>query len=191
MHGLTLTEIVIEEGVSGSIPVEERPAGGALFARLERGDMVIAAKLDRLFRSALDALKVVAEPERARGQPAPPRSRRRHCGERPVEAVSDDRRRLRRSRTRSDQRKDRAVQGRPEGSRTLSRRDRSVRLPSRRAGRWRTRPLTRPSRRRFARFRLRIDERQPLRVVVEAMAARGHKISHQGVVNIVKAQAAR
>ena len=35
------------------------PVGGALFARIERGDIVIAAKLDRLFRSALDALKVV------------------------------------------------------------------------------------------------------------------------------------
>jgi hypothetical protein len=30
-----------------------------LFAKLESGDIVIAAKLDRLFRSALDALKVV------------------------------------------------------------------------------------------------------------------------------------
>jgi putative DNA-invertase from lambdoid prophage Rac len=36
-----------------------RPVGGPLLARLERGDIVIAAKLDRLFRSALDALKVV------------------------------------------------------------------------------------------------------------------------------------
>ena len=59
MHGLTLTEVLVEEGVSGSVPVEERPVGGALFAKLERGDIVIAAKLDRLFRSALDALKVV------------------------------------------------------------------------------------------------------------------------------------
>ena len=59
MHGLTLAEVLIEEGVSGSVPVEERPVGGALFAKLERGDIVIAAKLDRLFRSALDALKVV------------------------------------------------------------------------------------------------------------------------------------
>jgi putative DNA-invertase from lambdoid prophage Rac len=33
--------------------------GGPLFAKLERCDIVIAAKLDRLFRSALDALKVV------------------------------------------------------------------------------------------------------------------------------------
>jgi putative DNA-invertase from lambdoid prophage Rac len=59
MHGMTLTETVIEQGVSGSIPVTERPAGGALFARLKAGDVVIAAKLDRLFRSALDALNVV------------------------------------------------------------------------------------------------------------------------------------
>jgi putative DNA-invertase from lambdoid prophage Rac len=59
MHGLTVNEILVEEGVSGSIPVEERPVGGSLFSRLQKGDVVIAAKLDRLFRSALDALKVV------------------------------------------------------------------------------------------------------------------------------------
>ena len=57
---LTIKEIEIEKGVSGSIPVEERKVGGALFAKLERGDVILAAKLDRLFRSALDALKVVA-----------------------------------------------------------------------------------------------------------------------------------
>jgi putative DNA-invertase from lambdoid prophage Rac len=59
MHGLALEEIVIEEGVSGSVPVAERPAAGPLFAKLAKGDIVIAPKLDRLFRSALDALKVV------------------------------------------------------------------------------------------------------------------------------------
>jgi hypothetical protein len=66
MHALTLAEVLIEEGVSGSVPVEERPIGGALFAKLERGDIVIAAKLDRLFRSALDALKVVESAPRPR-----------------------------------------------------------------------------------------------------------------------------
>jgi putative DNA-invertase from lambdoid prophage Rac len=66
MHGLTLDEVVIEEGVSGSVPVAERPAGGALFAKLQKGDVVIAPKLDRLFRSALDALQVV-ENMRQRG----------------------------------------------------------------------------------------------------------------------------
>ena len=59
MHGLAVDEILVEESVSGSVPVEERPVGRALFARLAKGDILIAAKLDRLFRSALDALKVV------------------------------------------------------------------------------------------------------------------------------------
>jgi putative DNA-invertase from lambdoid prophage Rac len=59
MHALTLAGVLVEEGVSGSVPVEDRPVGGQLFARLQRVDIVIAAKLDRLFRSALDALKVV------------------------------------------------------------------------------------------------------------------------------------
>ena len=66
MHGLLLDDIIVEEGVSGSIPVIERPAGGALFARLASGDIVISAKLDRLFRSALDAL-IVVEDMRKRG----------------------------------------------------------------------------------------------------------------------------
>src|SRR3954469_24817992 len=59
MHGLTLDQIVIEEGVSGSVPLNDRPAGGALLAKLKASDIVIAAKLDRCFRSALDALNVV------------------------------------------------------------------------------------------------------------------------------------
>ena len=66
MHGLVLDEIVVEEGVSGSIPLIERPAGGIMFAKLKDGDAVIAAKLDRCFRSALDALTVV-EQLKARG----------------------------------------------------------------------------------------------------------------------------
>jgi putative DNA-invertase from lambdoid prophage Rac len=66
MHGHKLDEIVVEEGVSGSVPLSERPAGGPLFAKLKKGDVVIVPKLDRLFRSALDALTVV-EDLRARG----------------------------------------------------------------------------------------------------------------------------
>jgi putative DNA-invertase from lambdoid prophage Rac len=61
MHGLVLDGIVVEEGVSGSVPVAERAAAGPLFAKLAKGDVVIAPKLDRLFRSALDALKVVED----------------------------------------------------------------------------------------------------------------------------------
>ena len=61
MQGLTLCGVAVEDGVSGSVPVHERPKGGPLFAKLRKGDIVIAPKLDRLFRSALDALQVVED----------------------------------------------------------------------------------------------------------------------------------
>lgn len=48
-----------DEGVSGSIPLAERPEGGRLLADAKFGDIVIAAKLDRVFRSALDALQTI------------------------------------------------------------------------------------------------------------------------------------
>jgi DNA invertase Pin-like site-specific DNA recombinase len=52
------TEPVIysDEGVSGSIPLTKREAGARLWSELQHGDIVIAAKLDRIFRSAEDAL---------------------------------------------------------------------------------------------------------------------------------------
>jgi DNA invertase Pin-like site-specific DNA recombinase len=59
MQGLTLDEVFVKRGISGSIPVGERPKGSELWAMLERGDTIIAPKLDRLFRSALDALQTV------------------------------------------------------------------------------------------------------------------------------------
>lgn len=61
MQGRQLDEVFIERGVSGSVPVADRPEGGRLWAQLQRGDMLIAAKLDRLFRSALDALQMVEQ----------------------------------------------------------------------------------------------------------------------------------
>jgi putative DNA-invertase from lambdoid prophage Rac len=61
MHGFTVDRIVIDEGISGSVPITQRPAAGALFKKLRSGDSIIAAKLDRLFRSALDALQTVEE----------------------------------------------------------------------------------------------------------------------------------
>jgi DNA invertase Pin-like site-specific DNA recombinase len=66
MHGLAVDETFIERGVSGSVPVADRPQGGDMFSRLHQGDVIIAPKLDRLFRSALDALTVV-EGLKARG----------------------------------------------------------------------------------------------------------------------------
>ena len=61
MHGLDLDRVIVEEGVSGSIPLDQRPAGGDMLAKLSDGDIVVAAKLDRCFRSALDALTVVEQ----------------------------------------------------------------------------------------------------------------------------------
>ena len=60
MRGLTIGQTFIEAGVSGSVPLADRPKGAALLAALRPGDVVITAKLDRMFRSALDALGVLA-----------------------------------------------------------------------------------------------------------------------------------
>ena len=59
MQGEALAHLYVERGVSGSVPIANRPEGGGMWARLRRGDVVVASKLDRLFRSALDALQTV------------------------------------------------------------------------------------------------------------------------------------
>ena len=61
MHGLTLDGIEIEEGVSGSIPVAERPVAGPLFAKLARGDVVIAPEARSPFPLRLGRARVVEE----------------------------------------------------------------------------------------------------------------------------------
>ena len=61
--GLELVEIVEDPGVSGSVPLAERSGGARVLDRIERGEVgaVIAAKLDRLFRDAADALVVTRD----------------------------------------------------------------------------------------------------------------------------------
>src|SRR5664279_6547910 len=61
MHGMKVDQVFVERGVSGSKPVSERPQGAALLAVIRPGDTVITPKLDRMFRSALDALGVLAD----------------------------------------------------------------------------------------------------------------------------------
>jgi putative DNA-invertase from lambdoid prophage Rac len=56
-----LSEMFIEKDVSGSMPLALRPEGGRLLGMLKPGDIVIAAKLDRVFRSARDALNVIED----------------------------------------------------------------------------------------------------------------------------------
>lgn len=60
MIGLRLDGMFIERGVSGSKPLGDRPEGAALLAALQPGDTIITAKLDRMFRSSLNALDVLA-----------------------------------------------------------------------------------------------------------------------------------
>jgi putative DNA-invertase from lambdoid prophage Rac len=52
MKGWTVTEFYIEAGVSGSVPLADRPEGHRLLAAAGKGDIIITAKLDRAFRSA-------------------------------------------------------------------------------------------------------------------------------------------
>lgn len=46
-----------DPGVSGSVPLRERPSGRKLIREAVKGDTICAAKLDRMFRSAVDALE--------------------------------------------------------------------------------------------------------------------------------------
>jgi DNA invertase Pin-like site-specific DNA recombinase len=61
MHDMTVDRHFIERGVSGSIPLVDRPEGSALLSLVKRGDVIITPKLDRCFRSALDALDVLQQ----------------------------------------------------------------------------------------------------------------------------------
>jgi putative DNA-invertase from lambdoid prophage Rac len=65
MHGLTVDRMFVERGISGSKPLSDRPEGAVLLATLRAGDIIITAKLDRMFRSALDALEVLGRLKKA------------------------------------------------------------------------------------------------------------------------------
>lgn len=60
MKGLALDRVFVERGVSGSVPLSQRPEGALLLELAKTGDNIITAKLDRAFRSAMDALDVLA-----------------------------------------------------------------------------------------------------------------------------------
>lgn len=57
MHTLDSPIVFSERGISGSIRLHDRPEGAKLLAGLVPGDSIITTKLDRMFRSALDALE--------------------------------------------------------------------------------------------------------------------------------------
>lgn len=47
--------------VSGGIPLGQRPEGDKLLRAVRAGDIVVAAKMDRMFRSAANALHVIED----------------------------------------------------------------------------------------------------------------------------------
>src|SRR5258707_11588655 len=56
MKGWTVSGFFVETGVSGSVPLKDRPEGQRLLTAVVRDDVIVAAKLDRMFRSSDDAL---------------------------------------------------------------------------------------------------------------------------------------
>lgn len=61
MQGWSVSEFFVEAGVSGSIPLADRPEGQRMLGMIGRGDAIITPKLDRMFRSAADALGTLEE----------------------------------------------------------------------------------------------------------------------------------
>lgn len=61
MQGYEIDEVFIERAVSGWKPFDTRQQGARLAGCLEKGDIILCSKLDRLFRSARDALVVSDE----------------------------------------------------------------------------------------------------------------------------------
>jgi putative DNA-invertase from lambdoid prophage Rac len=48
-----------DAGDSGGTPLGKRPEGARLLATVQPGDIVVVAEMDRMFRSALDALQTI------------------------------------------------------------------------------------------------------------------------------------
>ena len=68
LHGHTLAELVTDEGVSASVPLERRAGGRRVLEALRKGAVqgVVVVRRDRLFRDALDGLQFFRKAERNR-----------------------------------------------------------------------------------------------------------------------------
>lgn len=67
LQGLELVELIREEGVSAALPLSDRPGGARAVRMLQQkaARHIVAVKLDRLFRDAVDALSVTRDWDRA------------------------------------------------------------------------------------------------------------------------------
>ena len=63
MRGVAAKDVVqfVDKGISGSVPLGFRAQGKELLEGAQRGDCIVASKMDRLFRSAIDALQTAEE----------------------------------------------------------------------------------------------------------------------------------
>jgi putative DNA-invertase from lambdoid prophage Rac len=61
VKGWDVAAVFVEAGVSGSVPFAEREEGKRLLTAIKAGDVIITPKLDRMFRSASDALGTLEE----------------------------------------------------------------------------------------------------------------------------------
>lgn len=59
--GAAVSRVYEDPGVSGGLAISKRPEGSLLWAALKPGDTLIAAKLDRLFRSLADAAQTIID----------------------------------------------------------------------------------------------------------------------------------
>ena len=58
-HGLPApTDFFIDPGISGTVSLQKREAGGRLLAQVRQGDHIIVTRGDRIFRSARNALEI-------------------------------------------------------------------------------------------------------------------------------------
>ena len=62
-NGWQLERVYVDAGVSGGIPLGE---GARLLNTVRPGDVVVAAKMDRMFRSAANALHVIEDSKKRR-----------------------------------------------------------------------------------------------------------------------------
>jgi putative DNA-invertase from lambdoid prophage Rac len=61
VKGWDVAAVFVEAGVSGSVSFAEREEGKRLLTAIKVGDVIITPKLDRMFRSASDALGTLEE----------------------------------------------------------------------------------------------------------------------------------
>lgn len=60
-HGIEIHSVFVDEDISGSKPIYSRPSGSKIKELIKKGEInyVVVAKLDRAFRSTIDALTTV------------------------------------------------------------------------------------------------------------------------------------